>query len=97
MLSGARIAFDTAARMVDTQGSSILVEDGPTGGFHGADPSHRNAVDLIMIKIPQQESNRKICFSQGKPCVYRPEDKPNVIRTEWPNGTVDEVDFTRGN
>ena len=59
------------------------------------DPNHRNAVDSIMIEIPQQESNRKICFSQGKPCVYRPEDKPNVIRTEWPNGTVDEVDFTR--
>ena len=48
-----------------------------------------------MIRRPQRESNREICFSQGKPCVYRPEDKPDVVRTEWPNGTVDEVDFTR--
>ena len=48
-----------------------------------------------MTLAPRRESNREICFSQGKPCVYQPEDDPEVIRTEWPNGTVDEVDFAR--
>ena len=37
------------------------------------------------------QSNREMCFRQGKPYVYRPSDEPTVIRTEWPNGTVDEA------
>ena len=61
--------------------------------------SHRHSEETeeteTVTRRPQRESNREICFSQGKPCVYQPEDNPEVIRTEWPNGTVDEVDFAR--
>ena len=42
------------------------------------------------------EDNREICFEQGKPCVYEPEDQPGVILTEWPNGTVDSHDLDAG-
>ena len=40
------------------------------------------------------EDNREICFEQGKPCVYEPEDRPGMIVTEWPNGTIDAHDLT---
>ena len=30
-----------------------------------------------------------MCFQQGKPCVYEPEEEPGIIVTEWPNGVVD--------
>ncbi len=33
-----------------------------------------------------------MCFEQGKPCVYEPEDRPEIIVTEWPNGTTDPHD-----
>ena len=39
--------------------------------------------------VPDSEDNRKICFEQGKACVYEPEDEPGIIVTEWPNGVVD--------
>lgn len=42
-------------------------------------------------RTPRNKSNREMCFMQGKAYVYRPSDEPAVIRTEWPNGTVDEV------
>ena len=32
---------------------------------------------------------RQICFEQGKPCVYMPEDDDDVVITEWPNGVVE--------
>ena len=32
---------------------------------------------------------RQICFDQGKPCVYMPEDNKSVVVTEWPNGVVE--------
>ena len=35
-------------------------------------------------------TGREMCFRQGKAYVYRPVSDPNVIRIEWPNGTVDE-------
>ena len=38
---------------------------------------------------PESEKNREICFEQGKPCVYEPEDEPGTIVTEWPNAVID--------
>lgn len=35
-------------------------------------------------------NNRDMCFQQGKACVYELDSDPNVIRTEWPNGTIDD-------
>ena len=34
-------------------------------------------------RMPDNASNRDLCFSQGKLCVYRPSDAPSVIRTGW--------------
>lgn len=39
------------------------------------------------------EDSRQMCFEQGKPCVYEPEDRPGIIVTEWPNGTTDSHDL----
>ena len=39
------------------------------------------------------EDKREMCFEQGKPCVYEPEERPGTILTEWPNGTVDAHDL----
>ncbi len=39
--------------------------------------------------VPEVEDNREICFEQGKPCVYAPDDEPGIIMTEWPNGVID--------
>ena len=30
--------------------------------------------------------SRKLCFSQGKPCIYESDADPHVLVTEWPNG-----------
>ena len=38
------------------------------------------------------EDSRRMCFEQGKPCVYEPETEPGTIVTEWPNGAVDRHD-----
>ena len=38
---------------------------------------------------PEVEDSRAICFEQGKPCIYEPDDEPGVIVSEWPNGVVD--------
>ena len=34
---------------------------------------------------------RRVCFGQGKACVYMRDDAPGVVFTEWPNGVVDEL------
>ncbi len=39
--------------------------------------------------VPEVEDNREICFEQGKPCVYAPDDEPGIIMTEWPNSVID--------
>ena len=39
------------------------------------------------------EDSRQMCFEQGKPCIYEPEDRPGIIVTEWPNGTTDAHDL----
>ena len=39
--------------------------------------------------VPEVEDSREICFQQGKPCVYEPEEEPGTIVTEWPNGVID--------
>ena len=44
--------------------------------------------------IPTVEDSREMCFQQGKPCIYAAPDDPDVIVTEWPNGTVDHKDPT---
>lgn len=43
------------------------------------------------MRTPEQRSNREICFSQGKACVTMPDRTRDIIRTEWPNGTIDEL------
>ena len=35
------------------------------------------------------EDNRRMCFEQGKACIFQSESEPDTIVTEWPNGTVD--------
>ncbi len=72
-----------------------MKENAGTGNAAPKRPLPPHESDRPMTLAPRRESNREICFSQGKPCVYQPEDDPEVIRTEWPNGTVDEVDFAR--
>ena len=42
------------------------------------------------------EDSRQMCFEQGKPCVYEPENRPGIIVTEWPNGTTDAHDLEAG-
>ena len=37
--------------------------------------------------------SRRMCFEQGKPCIFESESEPNTIVTEWPNGTVDRHDL----
>ena len=32
-----------------------------------------------------------MCFRQGKPCVYAAPEEPEIVVTEWPNGTVDRT------
>lgn len=44
--------------------------------------------------IPAVEDSRETCFQQGKPCIYAAPENPDVIVTEWPNGTVDRKDRT---
>ena len=39
--------------------------------------------------VPEVEDSRKICFQQGKACVYEPNEEQGTIVTEWPNGVVD--------
>jgi hypothetical protein len=39
--------------------------------------------------VPEIEDSRRMCFEQGKACVYESEDEPGVIVTEWPNGVID--------
>lgn len=36
------------------------------------------------------EAMRRVCFGQGKACVYEPDDLEGVVITEWPNGVIDE-------
>ena len=36
------------------------------------------------------EDSRRMCFEQGKPCIYELREGAGVIRTEWPNGTIDD-------
>ena len=33
--------------------------------------------------------SRRMCFEQGKPCIFQSESEPQTIVTEWPNGTAD--------
>ena len=48
-------------------------------------PENRHTEPLV----PETEDSRRICFEQGKPCVYQPDDEPGTIMTEWPNGVID--------
>ena len=48
-------------------------------------PENRHAEPLV----PETEDNQSICFEQGKPCVYEPDDEPGTVVTEWPNGVTD--------
>lgn len=45
------------------------------------------------MEATESRSNREICFSQGKSCTTMPDGTQDIIRTEWPNGTVDELDM----
>lgn len=45
---------------------------------------------------PEIEDNREVCFEQGKPCIYEPEEEHGVIVTEWPNGVVDRYTVATG-
>ena len=36
------------------------------------------------------EAMRRVCFGQGKACVYEPDDLEGVVITEWPNGVIDK-------
>ena len=47
------------------------------------------AAESRELVIPDVEDSREICFQQGKPCVYEPEDERGTIVTEWPNGVID--------
>lgn len=61
---------------------------------------HRENSETIAMKeasrteliVPDVEDNHEICFEQGKPCVCEPDDEPEVIRTDWPNGVIDHWD-----
>lgn len=57
---------------------------------------HRNSKASAMkeagpteLIVPDVKDNREICFEQGKPRVYMPDDEPGIILTEWPNGVID--------
>ena len=52
--------------------------------------SDSNRVDNLDHEV---EDSRAMCFEQGKPCVYEPENRPGTIVTEWPNGTIDAHDL----
>ena len=45
---------------------------------------------------PDSEDSREMCFEQGKPCIYEPEEELGVIVTEWPNGVVDRYTLATG-
>ena len=51
--------------------------------------------NVEIVDDDDGEDSRAICFQQGKPCIYEPEDSPGVIVTEWPNGTTDAYDVNR--
>lgn len=51
-----------------------------------------NEADRTELIVPEIEDSREICFEQGKPCVYEPDDEPGIIVTEWPNGIIDRWD-----
>ena len=36
------------------------------------------------LAIPAMQDSRRMCFEQGKACVYEPEGEEDVIMTEWP-------------
>lgn len=36
------------------------------------------------------DAMRRVCFGQGKACVYEPDDLEGVVITEWPNGVIDK-------
>ena len=48
--------------------------------------------DRTELIVPEIEDSREICFEQGKPCVYEPDNEPGIIVTEWPNGIIDRWD-----
>ena len=48
------------------------------------------------LAIPAMQDSRRMCFEQGKACVYEPEGEDDVIMTEWPNGVVDRHDLRAG-
>ena len=37
-----------------------------------------------------------MCFEQGKPFVYSPDESCAVLITEWPNGVVDTHEVAEG-
>ena len=38
--------------------------------------------DRTELNFPEIEDSREICFEQGKPCVYEPDDEPGIIAAE---------------
>lgn len=41
-------------------------------------------------------AGRRMCFEQGKPFVYSPDESCAVLITEWPNGVVDTHEVAEG-
>ena len=41
-------------------------------------------------------TGRRMCFDQGKPFVYSPDESCAVLITEWPNGVVDTHEVAEG-
>ena len=69
-----------------------------------ATSSHRarsgDAIRAMSVRsdapfVPDFENSREKCFKQGKPCVYQPDGKPELIVTEWANGVIDRYDVER--
>ena len=48
------------------------------------------------MKTPAVADSRQTCFEQGKPWIYKPDDEPGVIVTEWPNAVVDRLTIDTG-
>ena len=43
------------------------------------------------LDLPDTIDGVKMCHAQGKPAIYLLDSVDKVIRTEWPNGVVDDL------